>query len=137
VKDGTAPEYRLWNAMRQRCYNPNQASYCDYGARGITVCAEWRASFLAFIQDMGMRPSGGMTLERKDNNLGYCKSNCEWADRAKQSVFLTLGGITKTMGQWNKERGFSKDLIRQRLLDGWSVEMAITQPARKFTWRNL
>jgi hypothetical protein len=34
------PGYSRWNAMHQRCTNPNSLAYNDYGGRSITV---WRA----------------------------------------------------------------------------------------------
>jgi hypothetical protein len=37
------PEYRAWNMMMQRCYNPRIRVFKDYGARGIKVCEDWRA----------------------------------------------------------------------------------------------
>lgn len=32
----------IYHGMMYRCYNPKCKSYKDYGARGITVCEEWR-----------------------------------------------------------------------------------------------
>lgn len=77
------PVYHVWLAMRQRCLNPKNKSYVNYGGRGITVCKRWD-SFVNFISDMGPRPPG-LTLERKNNNRGYCPSNCVWATRTAQN----------------------------------------------------
>lgn len=73
-----APEYSVWVNMRQRCNNPNHPFYEDYGGRGIRVCEEWNKSFELFYRHMGPRPKG-FTIERKNNNGNYERSNCCWA----------------------------------------------------------
>lgn len=80
--EGTS-EYHTWQGMIARCENPNNPGYKNWGGRGITVCEEWH-SFINFFKDMGKRPPG-LTLERKDNDLGYCPSNCVWANWEKQA----------------------------------------------------
>lgn len=77
------PEYRSWEAMRQRCLNPSNKKYPNYGGRGITICSRWD-SFPVFLSDMGLKPSRQHTLDRIDNNLGYDPENCQWADYEQQ-----------------------------------------------------
>lgn len=80
--------YSSWSAMNTRCYQESHKWYHLYGGRGIDVCERWRRgnvlAFINFLADMGERPAKGMTLDRKDANLGYCKDNCRWADKATQ-----------------------------------------------------
>jgi len=75
--------YSIWIALRQRCNDPNDQQYKDYGGRGIKVSPEWN-DFMTFYRDMGERPSG-MQIDRIDNNGNYCKENCKWSDVISQA----------------------------------------------------
>lgn len=70
--------------MKQRCLNPSNAAFKNYGGRGITICQEWLNDFSAFYHDMGTCPPG-LTLDRRDNDGPYSKQNCQWASRSTQS----------------------------------------------------
>jgi hypothetical protein len=75
--------YKSWSSMIGRCFNENHIRYEDWGGRGITVCDEW-LDFKNFFKDMGVRPEG-MSLDRKDNDLGYYKDNCKWSTPKEQA----------------------------------------------------
>ena len=75
--------YNRWNAMKQRCFNANQAHYPRYGGRGITVCDRW-LDFVNFIADMGEPPGPEYTLDRIDNDGNYEPGNVRWASRSVQ-----------------------------------------------------
>lgn len=127
------PEYIAWNAMIQRCTNPSNPGWVNYGGRGITVCERWW-SYENFIADMGDRPGRGYELERKDNSKGYSFENCEWATRKTQArntrrnVLLTLDGVTMCVADWSTQSGIPYKAIEKRLAMGWSVEDALTKP---------
>jgi len=69
-------EHRIWVKLRNRCNNPRNDKFADYGGRGITVCARWD-DFANFLADMGERPTPKHTVERIDNNKGYAPDNCD------------------------------------------------------------
>ena len=127
------PEHRTWISLRRRCNSPVCPSYSDYGARGIRVCERWD-SFESFLADMGPKPSSKHTIERNDNNGPYSPENCRWATRGEQmrntrrTRMLTHNGITMCLTDWAKHLGFNRELLRDRLTDGWSVERALSTP---------
>jgi len=69
--------------MHARCKNPKHKFYKNYGGRGITVCERWD-DFANFLADVGERPSHDLTLDRKNNDLGYHPDNVRWATRSEQ-----------------------------------------------------
>lgn len=78
-----SPEYMSWDHMIQRCTNPNNDGYGDYGGRGIRVCNQW-LDFRNFLRDMGKRPLG-KSLDRINNDGNYDPSNCRWATQSEQN----------------------------------------------------
>lgn len=76
--------YRTWMCMRLRCYYPLNKDFKEYGGRGITVCKRWRDSFVSFLEDMGERPEG-KTIDRKNSDGNYTKSNCQWSTPKEQA----------------------------------------------------
>lgn len=79
-----SPTYKSWCSMKTRCDNKKHDQYPNYGGRGITYQKEW-SNFVNFLNDMGVRPDG-MTLDRRDNELGYSKYNCKWSTHREQGA---------------------------------------------------
>ena len=76
---------RIWKNMKNRCGNPNATSYEIYGGRGITVCEEWENSFMSFYEwalNNGYEET--LSIDRIDNDKGYCPYNCRWATAKEQ-----------------------------------------------------
>jgi hypothetical protein len=93
--------YRIWVEMIARCTNPNNNNNENYMGRGITVCERWLESFENFYEDMGDSPPKH-DLDRKDNDLGYSKENCRWANRS-----ISQRNQRKRKGSKNPYKGVS------------------------------
>ena len=130
------PEYATWTRMIDRCTNPKNPKYANYGGRGITICEAWRTSFPAFYADIGPRPSPEYSLERIDNNGNYLPTNTVWATQQTQARnkrtthMLTHKGTTQSLIAWAEELPIHHRLIRRRVNLGWSDERALTTPPR-------
>lgn len=136
------PEYKVWHAMLERCYDRKNRSYPRYGGRGIRVCKRWRPrrrgdgidAFLAFVDDMGRRPSVDHSIDRKDSNGDYRKRNCAWVTEVVQqnnrtnNHMLTHCGRTMTLAQWCRELRLSEKTVGWRLRANWTVERALFTP---------
>ena len=70
-------EYRVWRAMKARCYAPSQTKG-NYKKDGIQVCTSWRNSFETFIRDMGYMPDDRYSIERINVKGDYEPGNCRW-----------------------------------------------------------
>lgn len=125
--------HRSWKGMKRRCHNPKDQKYVNYGARGITVCDEWKDSFETFLADMGECPEGH-SLDRIDVNGNYEPNNCRWTDAATQSRNKTTtrrleyDGRTQCLTDWAIEFGLNTTTLINRLKSGRSLEDALTKP---------
>lgn len=138
VQGQFTPEYKVWRDIKRRCLNPNVWNYSRYGGRGITIAPEWRDDYLAFLRDVGRRPSPIHSIERIDNDGDYEPGNVRWATRKEQarnrrsSRRLTFRGETRTMTEWAELLGLSVWALSKRLnAHGWSVEDALTKPVKR------
>lgn len=76
--------YSVWAQMVYRCTNPTAPNWEYYGGRGIGVCADW-LNFENFYRDMYPTYQEGLSIDRVDNDSGYCKENCRWTTRDIQT----------------------------------------------------
>lgn len=124
--------YDTWLNMKSRCYKKNNKRYKDYGARGITICEDWKNDFVNFYTwaiNNGCKK--GLSLDRINNDGNYEPKNCKWstnyeqANNTRRNNKITYNNETHTLTQWMKITGLRIDT---RLGRGWSLERALTQP---------
>jgi len=102
--------YKIWGAMIQRCENPNDRRFADYGGRGIKVCDHWH-SFENFYADVGDRPEG-MTLDRwPDNNGNYELDNFRWATPQEQILNSRPKSCGSAKQRWFYGHGPNGEMI--------------------------
>jgi hypothetical protein len=117
--------------MKQRCENPSNKDYATYGGIGIKVCERWQKAE-NFINDMQATYQKGLTLDRKDNSLGYSPENCRWATRVQQgrnrrsNVNVTISGKTQCLKAWCEELNMNYATVKFRIRRGKTPEQALT-----------
>lgn len=145
--------------MKNRCNNPNNKFFKDYGARGIKVCEEWmdkkngHANFQKWAIENGWKEY--LSIDRIDVNGNYEPSNCRWATQKEQAnnrrnnVYVTIHGITKTAQEWSEQVGITERAFVSRLDYGWDedrllepkykpLKMTKAEMAKEIRyWRNL
>jgi hypothetical protein len=131
------PAYAVWRSMCDRCRLPSHHAWHNYGARGITVCERWAASFAAFWADMGPTYRPGLTLDRIDNSAGYSPENCRWATYEQQANNTRMNRMVgdKTAAQLAQELGVKRSTMYYRLAKGVPVGRLGEAPdvSRRFT----
>lgn len=128
--------YGIWNSMVARCHRKNSKAFPVYGGRGITVCDEWK-SFADFLEwSLANGYNDGLSLDRINNEEGYCPGNCRWvtmetqANNKRSNVVVEYKGENHTLAEWSKILGIKYATLRKRVGEGWSVEEAFHTPLR-------
>jgi len=129
-----SPEYRAWQAVKNRVLNPKGQDYKHYGGRGVTMDPRWH-EFGNFLSDMGRRPSPELTLDRIDGNLGYFKSNCRWATRKVQSGNRDYCILDQQKADEIRVKYASRRYTQQQLADQYGVTQSeVSQITRAEAW---
>lgn len=134
--------YYVWRNIRNRCYRKSCHSFKWYGARGITMCEEWKNDPLAFIQwSLANGYRKGLQLDRRDNDKGYSPANCHFvtakenARNRSVTVKLTLDGETKPLTEWSEILKISASCLLERIRKGMSDAEALLTPVDKVQQR--
>ena len=124
--------YRKIQQAEQRCNNKNNASYKDYGNRGIRflwgsirdAVDDLKESYFDHVNRFG---EDDTTLERIDVNGNYCKENCRWATQKEQqnntrrNHFINVNGEQLTLAQASEKYNINYNTIKLRLRNGRDI----------------
>ena len=135
-KHGRTPHalYSRWKRMRQRCQNKNCEDYPDYGGRGISVCEEWSdyTAFRNWAQTNGY--DDDLSIDRIDVNGPYSPDNCRWVASSEQArnkrdtIWLTIDGITRPLVEWSEISGIGAATLRWRMSHGFTDSEILVPP---------
>lgn len=137
---GNCRLYRIWLGIKRRCEYSKDVGYNLYGGRGISVCKEWRDSYISFMDwalENGYKDN--LTIDRIDVNGNYEPSNCRWATVAEQqnnrrdNVLITYNGETLTASEWSRKTGIKIETLTWRKRKGWSDKDCIETPVKTKT----
>ena len=137
--------YGIWSGMMQRCNNPKNPGYKNYGGRGISVCYEWRNDPKQFIEDMYPSYVKGLTIDRIDNNGNYQPNNCRFVTNQENVNNREITFIIDYNGQkipfMDLMRIKNIDemhymTIRRRIKRGWNHNKAIDTPIKNGNYKN-
>ena len=133
--------YKIWCAMRERCYRKTHDHYIYYGGRGITVCDEWRRAFPAF--SAWAKASGyqaGKSIDRINPNGNYEPENCRWATDKQQArnrrqdtngVRVQFDGIEMNLSEWSRKTKIGYTTLVKRYNKGLKGD-ALFKPVRVY-----
>lgn len=121
----------------QRCTNPRNPAYERYGARGITICDEWRQrrAFREWACTHGYSPH--LTIDRIDNDKGYCPDNCRWvtikqnSNNRSSTHFVTAFGETHSLREWSEILNISYNTLKKRITDHNEQGEHLLRPSRR------
>lgn len=119
--------FSSWRGMRERCTNPNHASWPNYGGRGITFCQAWD-DYQTFYRDMGPKPHGH-SLDRIDCDGDYCPENCRWLPVRLQSRNTRQNKLDESKAREIRERARAGE-IGVRLAEEFSVSSTVVYGIR-------
>ena len=136
--------YKIWQGMKDRCYNPNSSSYKYYHDNGITICDEWLNSLDQFVKwSLNNNYSPALTLDRIDYKGNYEPSNCRWVtfktqnNNKENNLYITIDNCKRSLSQWCEIYQIEYDLVRHRIIDlKWDPQRALTAPIRAMTYNS-
>ena len=143
---------RVHKNICDRCFNPNNKRYYDYGGRGIKVCDEWYTPGVegnpGFVNFYNWAYANGyhdpapddpqdtwLTLDRIENDKGYSPDDCRWTSYKEQAYNrrntkrIYDGKRWYVHSEFEDTYGWPRATVHAKLSSGWS-ESAIVYAAK-------
>lgn len=121
--------YSSWTAIKQRCSNPKNSQYENYGKKGISIYSEWEefSNFQTWALLNGYEE--GLMLDRKDFNGDFEPKNCHFVLRKDHSSFKNSPIINK---KGKENPAYKHGMTDSRLYNIWdSMKQRCTNPKRQ------
>ena len=130
IPDSHSSLYKVWHCMKRRC-TKDREFYKDYFGRGIKICDEWLdyKNFAEWSLANGYKK--GLSIDRIDNDSGYCPENCRWTtakvqnNNTRNNHIVWYQGERYTVTQLAEKYGIKPNTFLYRLRRGWTVERAV------------
>lgn len=114
--------YKIYHAMKKRCYDKNDNEYKNYGERGISICNEWLNDFMIFYNwSIQNGYTEGLSIDRIDVNGNYNPNNCRWIEKSIQqlnkrnSIRFLINGDYKNLCIICKEYNIKYSIVYKHL----------------------
>lgn len=114
--------YKRFTAAKQRCTNPKDPNYSNYGGRGIRFCFQSvNAACLYMIEANGLQ-SRDMELDRINTDGNYEPGNLRWVPRQTNQANRRL----TILPNWNpQEWPYARSVVTRKLSQGLTREQII------------
>lgn len=142
--------HKIWTEMKSRCDDTSNPLYDKYGDLGIGYEPSWE-DFEVFYREMKVNYSNSVVLSRYDSSKNFSYDNCYWMDvlnpeidvrnyrkrerapkeKKKLDKFFFYKGVINDLGGFSIQYNINYMTLKQRLLRGWSIERALTEPVRE------
>jgi hypothetical protein len=132
------PEFNIWRGAKQRCTNPKNRDFPNYGGRGVKFLFD---DFKEFLAHIGPRPGKEYSLDRIDNSGNYEHGNVRWATpktqcrNTRSNRLITYQNETLCLAGWAEKLNMNKGVICSRLRNSWSVKKALSTPTQARTFQ--
>jgi len=85
------PLYNRWQNAQQKCKNPKDPQYKNYGGRGLKFSTNFEDFdyYVDYLESLEDAYKEGFSIDRKDNDIGYIEGNIRWANKSTQSANIS------------------------------------------------